>query len=55
MEVIKDDPDDNKFIEVALEGNAEFIVSQDNHLLRIKNFEGIRIVTPIEFLRILDK
>ena len=54
VEVIKDDPDDNKFIDAALEGKAEFIVTQDNHLLRIKQFEGVRMVTPIEFLKILD-
>jgi uncharacterized protein len=29
---------DNKFIEAAIAGNAEYIVSQDNHLLVLKNF-----------------
>jgi uncharacterized protein len=53
VDIVKDDPDDNKFIEAAVEGKAEFIVSQDNHLLKIRQFEGIRIVTPIEFLKVL--
>ena len=53
VDVIKDDPDDNKFIETALEGKAGYIVTQDKHLLSIKEFEGIKIVTPEEFFRIL--
>ena len=53
VNVVKDDPDDNKFIEAALEGKADYIVTQDRHLLHIKEFEGIRMATPKEFLRIL--
>ena len=53
VNVVKDDPDDNKFIEAALEGKADYIVTQDRHLLNIKEFEGIKMVTPKEFLRIL--
>ena len=48
---ICEDPDDNKFLEAAVEGKVDFIVSQDKHLLKIKEFEGIKIVTPKEFLR----
>ena len=53
VNVIKDDPDDNKFIEAALEGKADYIVTQDKHLLNIQEFEGIKIVSPEEFLRFL--
>ena len=38
LEVVKNDPDDNKFIEAAVEGNAQYIVSQDRHLLDIKEY-----------------
>ncbi len=54
VNVVKGDPDDNKFIEAALEGEADYIVTQDRHLLDIKEFEGIKIVTPKEFLQILE-
>ncbi len=37
--VVKDDPDDDKFIECALECNAEFIISGDKHLLKLKNMK----------------
>ena len=53
IKIVKDDPTDDKFIETALNGNADYIISQDRHLLDIKEFEGIKIVTPKEFLRIL--
>ena len=49
INIVKDDPDDNKFIEAALEGNADYIVTQDKHLLKIKEFKGIKIITPEEF------
>ena len=53
IRIVKDDPTDDKFIETALNGNADYIISQDRHLLDIKEFEGIKMVTPKEFLRIL--
>ena len=53
LDVIKDDPDDNKVLECAKEGKVSYIITNDNHLLKLKEFEGIKIVTPEEFLRIL--
>jgi len=50
LDVVKDDPKDNTFIESALAGNADYIVSQENHLLKIKEFQGIKIISPEEFL-----
>ena len=55
LEVIKADPDDNIFLEAALEGNADYIVSQDNHLLKVKEYSGIKIVNPYDFLKTLAK
>ena len=46
--------DDNKFLEAGVEANADYIVSQDNHLLKLKEFQGIRIVKPEEFLAVLE-
>lgn len=50
LEVIQDDPDDNKFLECALEGEADFIISGDKHLKNLKSYQGIRIVDPTAFL-----
>src|SRR3989344_2725121 len=51
VNAVKDDPDDEKFIEAALEGKADYVVTQDRHLLRVKEFGGVKIVTPEEFLK----
>ena len=51
--VVKDDPDDDKIIEAAVEGKAEYIITQDNHLLKLKEFKGIKIVTPKDFLELI--
>lgn len=53
--VIKEDPTDNKFLEVAVEGNADYMVSGDKDLLRLKNFMGIQIISPAEMVSILKK
>ena len=52
LDVIKEDPDDNKFLEAGVTGKANFIISQDNHLLKLKEYQGIKIVSPEEALLI---
>jgi len=49
LHVIAQDPSDNKFLELAKEGKADYILSGDNHLLDLKTFRGIQIITPNEF------
>jgi uncharacterized protein len=44
------DPDDNEFIDVSVEAAADFLVSGDHHLLDLKKFKSISIVTPAQFL-----
>src|SRR3989344_1243833 len=53
IEAIKDDPDDNKFLEVAVDGKAELIVSQDRHLLNLKEYNEIKIVKPEEAVNLI--
>ncbi len=50
LDVIKEDPDDNFLLECAVEVNADYIISGDEHLLRMKEFRGIKIVSVSEFL-----
>jgi uncharacterized protein len=49
------DPRDDKFLEVAVAGEADVIVSGDEDLLALHPFAGIPIVPPGEFLRMLDE
>lgn len=46
------DPDDDKVVSCAVEGDADVIVSRDAHLLGLKEYEGIRIVEPAEFVQL---
>ncbi|MBI2041293.1 MAG: putative toxin-antitoxin system toxin component, PIN family [DPANN group archaeon] len=48
------DPTDNKFLDAAVAGKAQFIVSGDKHLLNIKEFRGVKIITPAEFVKVLS-
>ena len=50
--IVKDDPKDNIFIETAVAGNADYIISQDSHLLKLKEFRGIKIITPEDLINI---
>jgi putative PIN family toxin of toxin-antitoxin system len=50
LNAVADDPDDNRVLECAVAGKADFIVSGDRHLLRIGCYEGIAIVTVRQFL-----
>ena len=45
------DHKDNIFLECALEAKADYIITGDQHLLEIGNYEGTQIVTPAEFLK----
>ena len=53
-DVIKEDPDDNHILACALAGKANLIVSRDLDLLRLKQYEGIGIMSPIDFLHTLE-
>ena len=50
-----EDVDDNIILECALEGKVNFIISQDDHLLKLREFRGIRIVAPEEFLILFER
>ena len=49
------DPRDDKFLEVAVSGCAQAIVSGDEDLLALNPFERIPIVAPAHFLAMLDR
>ena len=51
IDAVPEDPSDNRVLECALE--ADYIVSGDHHLLNLREFRGIKIVTAAELLRAL--
>jgi len=49
------DPDDDKFISCAVDGQCLYIVSGDKDLLELKEYQNVQIVTVTNFFRILAK
>ena len=54
LTVVSADESDNRYVECAVAGNAQYIVSGDEHLLGVGEYQGIIIVTPATFLTLLD-
>lgn len=54
LDVVQDDPDDNKIVECAISAEADFIVTGDPHLLNLKEYKNIKIVSPREFLNFVS-
>ena len=55
IKAVKKDPQDDMIIETALDGEAQIIVTGDNHLLALERFQDIRIITIEEMLTYLKK
>lgn len=53
--VIKEDPKDDVILNTAYDGNAEYIVSGDSAMLKLRRFKGIRIVTPKQAMDIISR
>lgn len=51
LHVVKEDPEDNKFLEAVEASGADFIVTGDKHLLNMKKYRNTEIVTPTMFLK----
>ena len=50
LNIVEDDPDDNKFIECAVALDSKIIISGDKHLKSIKKYIDIHIMSPKEFV-----
>jgi putative PIN family toxin of toxin-antitoxin system len=48
VDVVKDDPDDNRIIECALTSGSKYIITYNKHLLDLKEYQGIRMIRPEE-------
>jgi putative PIN family toxin of toxin-antitoxin system len=54
FKIMKEDPEDDMVLRTAYDSKADYIVSGDKHLLSLREFEGIRIVSVDEMLKILE-
>ncbi len=55
IDLIQEDPDDNRVLECALDGGASTIVSGDSDLLKLKKYKSIDIINVDAFLRTIGK
>lgn len=54
FKAVKEDPWDDIIVRAAYDGKADYIVSGDRHLLALKEFKGIKILTIDEMLNVLN-
>ena len=52
LPLVMEDPEDNKFLNCALRGKADYLVTSDRHLLKLGEFSGTKICKPSQFLRL---
>jgi hypothetical protein len=50
---VADDPDDDMYLACAIEGEADYVVSGDQHLRQLGSYRGIPIISPAQFLGML--
>lgn len=54
IDAVVRDPDDNIFLECAVDGRAQYLVSGDDHLLDLGSFRDVTVVSPATFLEAID-
>lgn len=50
VDIVSEDPEDDKFLSCALAGRADYIITSDRHLLVLRKFRGTKIIKPTQFL-----
>ena len=55
LNVIKEDPSDNRVLECAVSAGSDYIVTGDKDLLRLRQYAGIRIVSVSDFLDLINR
>ncbi len=54
LQLVQEDPSDNLILDCAVAAEAEYLVTGDDHLLKLKACGAVRIVSPQEFVEILQ-
>jgi putative PIN family toxin of toxin-antitoxin system len=55
LDVIKEDPTDNRILECAMASGSEYLVTGDKHLLKLGKYAGVKIISPADFLKIQER
>ncbi|MBE7558134.1 putative toxin-antitoxin system toxin component, PIN family [bacterium] len=51
LTIVRDDPSDNILLATAAATAADYVVTNDRHLLHVRGYENVEVITPGEFLR----
>lgn len=54
LDVVKEDPPDNRILECAVTAGSNYIITGDKDLLRLRQYDAIRIVTVAEFVEVMQ-
>lgn len=54
LQVVEDDPEDNKILESAVAAETDYLITSDHHLLKLEKYDGVKIVTPTQFWSIYE-
>lgn len=54
VDAVAEDEADNRYVECAVAGNAHYIISGDAHLLNIAEYQGIRLISPGDFVILME-
>jgi uncharacterized protein len=55
INILSSDPADNKFLECALESQADYLITGNTKHFPLKKFHGTRIITPRDFIDLIGK
>ncbi|MDO8628346.1 MAG: putative toxin-antitoxin system toxin component, PIN family [Nanoarchaeota archaeon] len=55
INLITEDIDDNEILACAIDSKADYLVTRDNHLLKIEKYNQIKIIRPEEILPLIRK
>ena len=53
LDAVREDPADNRILECAVEGKSEYLVTRDQHLLKLKSFGGTQMIKVADFLKVV--
>lgn len=54
-QLVEDDPSDNMLLDCAVAAEADYLVTGDDHLLRLQKCGGVKIVNPQQFVAVLGQ
>ena len=52
--ILQNDPSDDKYLDCAVVGEVDYVITGDKDLLELGEYKGVRIVRPTQFLELME-